>query len=125
MPRVHKINFELPTLRKEIKSIRNPNNTVVKNLYGTFGLDIYEGKKDLTILSPEEVKKSKTLWSKIKTWFTGNRLLDYEDNDKLRDVVFKYAGNKNAGLVGDIRAKFGQRGVEELERLYLSGLVHL
>ena len=125
MPHVHRINFERPTLRKEIKSIKNPNKTVVKNLYGTFGLDIYEGKKDLTILSPKELKKSKDIWSKIKTWFTGNGLLDYEENDKLRDVVFKYAGNRNSGLVDDIEAKFGKRGVEELEHLYLLGYVHL
>ena len=90
------------SLRGEIAKLKNPTREMVQDIYGTFGLDIFEGKEHLTILSDKELKKSKNLISRIKTWFTGISLYDYEEGDSLRKVILKYAGNKESGLVKDV-----------------------
>ncbi len=113
------------SLRGEIAKLKNPTREMVQDIYGTFGLDIFEGKEHLTILSDKELKKSKNLISKIKTWFTGISLYDYEEGDSLRKVVLKYAGNKESGLVKDVETKFGKKGLAELDKLYLQGYVSL
>ena len=113
------------SLRNEITKLKNPTKEMVQNMYGTFGLDIFEGKKHLTILSNKEFKKSKSLISKIKTWFTGNALYDYEDGDTLGDIVFKFMGNKKSGLVKDIETKFGKKGLEQLNRFGRMGYVNV
>ena len=98
---------------------------MVKDLYGNFGLDIFEGKKNPTILSDKEFKKSISIISKIRTWFTGNSLYDYEENDTLSDILFKYIGNKKYGLVKNIESKFGKKGLEQLNRFGRMGYANL
>ena len=115
---------QLP-LRGEIAKLKNPTKELVQDLYGTFGLDIFLKKEPLTIVSDAERKKSKSLMSRIKTWFTGISLYDYEEGDSLKKVVLKYAGNKESGTVKEVETKFGKKGVEELDNLYLQGYVSL
>ncbi len=129
--RVQNSNAYKPTfssqlsLRGEIAKLKNPTREMVQDMYGTFGLDIFEGKENLTILSDKELKKSKSLISKIRTWFTGISLYDYEDGDTLGDIVFKYVGNKKSGLHKDIETKFGKKGLEQLNRFGRMGYVNL
>lgn len=111
-------------LRSEIVKLKNPTKEMVKDLYGTFGLDIYEGKKNLTILSENQLKKSKSLISKIRTWFTGFQLADYEEGDTLMTILSKYMHNNKSGLVKEIETKFGKKGTDALERFGLVGYVN-
>ena len=113
------------SLRGEIARLKNPTKEMVQDMYGTFGLDIFEGKEHLTILSDKEFKKSKSIISKIRTWFTGNSLYDFEDGDTLSDIVLKFMGNKKSGLVKDIETKFGKKGLEQLNRLGRMGYANL
>lgn len=62
-------------------------------------------KQPLTIIS----KRDNNFLSKVKSWLTGNAPIDFEEGDTLKDVVFKYAGNKESGLVYDIGTKFGKK----------------
>lgn len=126
MPKVAKINLRTPIpLKIEIKKIKNPTKEIVKDLYGSFGLDIFEKKEPITIMSEKEIKKSKSIISKIKTWFTGNSIVDFEEDDTLRDVVFKYAANKKSGLVSDVEKMFGKKGLESFESLRSVGYVEV
>lgn len=113
------------SLRGEIAKLKNPTKEIVQDMYGTFGLDMFEGKENLTILSDKELKKSKSLISRIKTWFTGISLYDYEEGDSLSDVVLKFMGNQKSGLVKGIETKFGKKGVEQLERFGRMGYANL
>ena len=101
-------------LRKEIAKLTNPTKKSVKDLYGTFGLDLYEGKKNLTILSEKELKKSKSFISKIVNLITERELLDYKEGDTLTDVINKFIENKGNGFVKEIEKMFGKKGLSKL-----------
>ena len=90
-------------------------------MYGTFGLDIFEKKQPLTITSKRDI----VFLSKVKNWLTGNTFEDFEEGDTLKDVVFKYAGNKECGLIDDIRTRFGKKGLKALESLARLGYIEL
>ena len=127
MSRIRKIdystNYKKIPLKEEIAKLKNPTKESVKELYGSFGLDVYENKSHLTILSQRELKKSKSIIYKIKKWFFGSSIYDFQENDTLKDVVFKYAGNKEAGLIKDIETMFGKKGMESFESLRRLGYV--
>ena len=53
----------------------------------------------------------------------GDSLYDFQEKDTLKDVVFKYAGNKKAGLINDIEAMFGKKGMRAFESLCRLGYV--
>lgn len=111
------------SLTQEIKTLKKPTKETIKKLYGDFGVDIYEGKKQPTILTEKERKRN--IFDKIKTWFTGVAPDDYEEGDSLFDVVFKYVGNKKVGLEKDIEEKFGKEGIKKLRSLQRLGYVEI
>ena len=102
-------------LRNEIARLKNPTKEMVRDMYGTFGLDIYEGKKNLTIISDAELKKSKSIMSRMKNWLMGNKLQDFEEGDTLSDVLNKFIENKGNGFIKDIETMFGKKGLAKLE----------
>lgn len=103
------------TLKNEIAKLKNPTKEMVKDLYGSFGLDIYEGKKKLTIIYDTELKKSKSIMSRMKNLLMGNKLQDFEESDTLSDVLNKFIENKGNGFVKDIETMFGKKGLAKLE----------
>ncbi len=111
------------SLYQEIQKCKNLPIVSIKRMYGDFGVDIFEGKKQLTILSEKE--KHPNLMTRIVRWFTGNAPLEYEEGDSLLYVVFKYIGNKKAGLEKDIEAKFGEEGIKKLRSLQRLGYVEI
>ena len=111
------------SLYQEIQQYKNMPIVSIKRMYGDFGVDIFEGKKQLTILSEKE--KNPNFIEKIVRWFTGNAPLEYEEGDTMFDVVFKYTGNKKAGLEKDIEAKFGEEGIKKLHSLQRLGYVEI
>ena len=115
--------YEPQSLYQEIKALKKSTPEKVKQMYGDFGLDIYNGKSTLTILSEKE--KNPSIMTKIKTWFTGKAPADYEECDSLLTVLFKYVGNKEVGLEKDIQDKFGEQGIKKLESLRRLGYVDL
>lgn len=117
--------FAEKSLRSEISELRKPTKEMVRKMYGTFGLDLYEGKEPLTILTDAERKKSKSIVSRIVSWFTGKSLQDYKEGDSLRRVVHKFIYNKESGLVKNVETMFGEKGKEKLDSLGLQGYVSL
>ena len=111
------------TLYEEVKSLRCPVEHVRK-LYGDIGVDIYEGRTP-TILSEQEIKDSKKLINRIKKWWSGMGLYEYEPKDRLRDVILKYGCNKQTGKVEDIKKLFGDAGVSELEIMRKMGFIYM
>jgi len=109
------------SLYREIKTLKSAKKETIKRLYGDFGLDIYNGKSQLSILSEEE--KNPNIIKRIIHWFYGNSPVDYEAGDSLFTVVFKYVGNKKSGLEKDIEEKFGLKGLKKLESLRRMGYV--
>lgn len=112
----YKPNFtssRLP-LRKEIAKLENPTREMVQDMYGTFGLDIFEGKEHLTILTEKQLKKSKSFISKLVNIITERELLDYKEGDTLTDIINKFVDNKRSGLVKDIETMFGKKGLSKL-----------
>ena len=92
----------------------------IKRIYGTIGVDIFEGRKP-TILSDVSIKKPKTIIERIKEWWNGGNI-DYEESDRLSDVLMKYAYIKKSGTVEEIRTMFGEEGVSELKFLKRIGM---
>ena len=111
------------SLYNEIHSLKNQSSLSIRRMYGDFGVDIFEGKTNLSILSDKERKPS--IFNRIKFWFTGDYPLDYEAGDSLFTVVFKYIGNKKVGLEKDIEEKFGQKGLKKLESMRQMGYVEV
>lgn len=109
------------SLYNEIKSMKKPSIKRVRRAYGSFGLDLYQGKDSVTILTKKQ--KEKTFIDKVVKFFTGREYVDYEQNDTLFNVVLKYCCNNEVGLVADIKNKFGERGVDVLRRLQSLGYV--
>ena len=110
------------TLYEEIRALRCTSAENVRELYGELGVDIYNGKIP-TILSDTDKKRTKSLIYRIIKWWSGIGILDYEQSDRLRDVILKYGYNKKGGLVKDINRIFGSRGVAELETMSRMGYI--
>ena len=104
------LSMERTPLKKVIKQMPNPTRENVKRLYGNIGVDIFEGKDKVTILSDKDVKNSKKLTSRIKKWWNRNSKLDYEENDSIKDLVLKYGHNNLRGTMDDIEEHFGKEG---------------
>ncbi len=113
----YKTNFTFSslTLKNEIAKLKNPTKEMVQDMYGTFGLDIFQGKEHLTILTDKEFKKSKSFITKIVNSITEQELFDYKEVDTLTDIINKYIRNKKIGFVKDIENMFGRRGLEKLK----------
>ena len=110
------------TLAEEVHSLRRMNKESVRKLYGDIGVDIFVGRKP-SILSQEDKKESKKLIYRIKAWWKGLGKLEYEENDRLRDVILKYTYNNKTGKTEEIRKLFGDKGVSELDIMYLMGYI--
>ena len=110
------------TLFEEVSALKGMRTEQVRKLYGDVGVDIYVGKTP-TILSPDEIKESKKLINRIKAWWSGMGKFDYENGDRLRDVILKYAHNKQAGKTKDIEIMFGSEGLRELTIMERMGYI--
>ena len=111
------------SLYEEVHSLRVPKEQV-KKLYGEIGVDIFEGKTP-TILSEEDIKESKKLINRVKAWWSGMNKFDYEQKDRLRDVILRYVYNKGAGKTKDIEKLFGQEGLSELKIMNKMGYIEI
>ena len=106
-----------------VKSVeREPS--FIREQFGKVGLDISEGRTP-TILSNADIKESNKLVNRIKKWWSGFGKLDYEQNDRLRDIILKYAYNKKTGTIKEIEEMFGKEGVRELKSMHLMGLINI
>ena len=105
------LSMERTPLKQVIKQMPNPTRETVKQLYGNIGVDIFEGEAKITILSDKDLKKSQTLLSKIRKWWSGSGKFDYEENDSVKDLVLKYGCNNRMGTYTELEEKFGQEGV--------------
>jgi len=127
IPAVNKIRGYNMTLYEEINSLGKSTTTErVSKLYGKIGVDIFEGKQP-TILSEEDVKEAKKLKNRIKAWWSGTGKYDYQSQDRLRDVILKYACNKKngCGTVKEIEDMFGSEGKSELTVLARMGYMSI
>lgn len=110
------------TLIDEVRTMRNVPVEDVRKLYGDIGVDIFEGRTP-TILSEQDIKESKKLINRIKRWWSGRGKYEFEQKDRLRDVILKYGCNKEAGKVEEIKKLFGDAGVSELEAMRMMGYI--
>ena len=104
------LSMERTPLKTIIKQSPALTREKIKMLYGDIGVDIFDGKKTITILSPKEYQKSQSLKSRIIRWWNGNGKYDYEENDSIKDLVHKYAYNQKFGTLDEIEEKFGKEG---------------
>ena len=104
------LSMERTPLKTLIKQNPSLTREKVKTLYGDIGVDIFEGKEKITILSKEDYKKSQSFISKAIRWWSGKGKLDYEENDSVKDLVHKYAYNQTSGTFDEIEEKFGKEG---------------
>lgn len=105
------LSMERTPLKKIIKQNPSLTREKVKTLYGDIGVDIFEGKEKITILSDKDYKKSQSFISKVIKWWNGNGKFDYEENDTIKDLVHKYACNQRYGTYQEIEEKFGKEGL--------------
>lgn len=111
------------TLSEQVRSMKVPVEQV-RRLYGDIGVDIYEGRTP-SILSEDEIKKSKKLINRIKAWWSGMGNFEYEPQDRLRDVLLKYAYNKRCGKTKEIEKLFGEEGLRELKIMQKMGYIYM
>ncbi len=104
------LSMEKIPLKTIIKQSPSLTKERVKTLYGDIGVDIFEGKKNITILSDKDYKKSQSFISKAIRWWSGKGKLDYEEKDSIKDLVHKYAYNQKFGTFDEIEQKFGKEG---------------
>ena len=104
------LSLERTPLKTIIKQNKNLTKEKVKKLYGDIGVDIFEGKDKITILSDKENQEPKNLMDRIINWWSGKGKLDYEEKDSVKDLVHKYAYNQKWGTFAEIEEKFGQEG---------------
>ena len=109
------LSMERTPLKTIIKQSPSLTKESVKTLYGDIGVDIFEGKKNITILSDKDYKKSQSFISKAIKWWSGNGKLDYEEKDSIKDLVHKYAYNQEFGTFNEIEQKFGKEGRKVLD----------
>ena len=113
------LSLERTPLKQIIKQMQNPTRENIKKMYRDIGVDIFEGKDKITILSEQDYKKSKSITAKIKSWFSWGGKYDYEEKDTVKDLVHKYGCNNIRGTYDEIEEKFGQEGrrVAEIFRI--------
>jgi len=92
-------------------------------MYGQIGVDIYEGKEKVTILSKKENLKPAKLWNKFKEALGFKSKHDYEEKDTLGDVLMKYVYNKKHRKEADIENMFGEKGMEQFNKYKAMGYV--
>lgn len=108
------------SLYNEIHSLGKTNAEQVKQLQGTVGADIFEGKNP-TISSSNHANKN--IINKIKNWFAIRNKVDYKKNDSLWKIMFKYIYNNKKGNEQDIEKTFGSRGSEIFKQFKAIGYI--
>ena len=104
------LSWERTPLKEVIKESPAFSKEKIKELYGNIGVDIFEGKDKITILSDKDYKKSQKLVNKIIKWWSGKGKVDYEEEDSMKDLVMKYAYNEKQGTYAQLEEKFGKEG---------------
>lgn len=115
------LNHKRMPLKQVIQQMPNPTKANIRKLYGEIGVDIFEGKDRITILSAKEYKKEQSLKNKVADWWCGSGKLDYEEKDSINDLVLKYGYNKIFGTYEEIERKFGQEGLKAADIFKLMG----
>ena len=105
------LGWERTSLKQVIKQMPNPTRESVKKMYGDIGVDIFEGKKKVTILPEKDLKAPAKLINKINNWLIGNGKVDYEEKDSVKDLVLKYGYNNIRCTYAELEEKFGQEGI--------------
>ena len=109
------------TLYSEIMSIKKPNKEKVQKTYGSFGIDILEGKQP-TLLEKKDRTGFMKFINSIKGFFgIGTQKYEYEPSDRMSDVMLKYLGNKKKVTSQEITEKFGEKGEETIQRFRRMG----
>lgn len=99
----------------EIQQVKKPTSAKIKKMYGQLGLDIFEGKEKISILSDKENKPFKKFVNNIKAMFAMPVQFEYQKKDTMKDILLKYMFNKNSGTNKEIEEKFGEKGLECLQ----------
>lgn len=114
-------SMERTPLKTIIKQSSAFTKEKVKTLYGDIGVDIFEGKDKITILSEEDYKQSNKLINKLIRYFSGKGKLDYDEKDSVKDLVLKYGYNNHRGTFDEIEEKFGQEGLRVAKLFKMMG----
>jgi len=105
------LSWERTPLKQVIKNSPAFSKEKIKELYGSIGVDIFEGKDKITILSDKDYKKSQKLIPRIIKWWSGKGKYDYEEKDSMKDLVMKFGLNEGSGTYAQIEEKFGKEGI--------------
>ena len=109
------------TLYSEIMSIKKPKKETIQKTYGSFGVDIFEGKTP-TLLEKKDRTVLMRFINSLKGFFgIGTQKYEYESSDRMSDVMLKYMGNKKKVTTQEITEKFGEKGEETLQRFRRMG----
>ncbi len=117
------LSMERTPLKTIIKQSPALTREKVKTLYGDIGVDIFDGKEKITILSDSDYKKSNSFINRIIRWWSGQGKLDYEECDSVKDLVHKYTYNQKVGTFDEIEAKFGKEGLRVADIFKVMGFL--
>lgn len=100
-------------LYEQVKALKNFSNAQVRQTYGQIGVDIFQGKKKISIITDKSYKKDDKFINSVKSFLgVDKRKYDYNKKDSLYDVMFKYLVNKEQVNSSEIKNMFGEKGLE-------------
>ena len=100
-------------LYEQVKALKNFSNAQVRQTYGQIGVDIFQGKNKISIITDKSYKKDDKFINSVKSFLgVDKRKYDYNKKDSLYDVMFKYLVNKEQVNSSEIKNMFGEKGLE-------------